>query len=156
MTEQGLDGGELLHRSINPEDVIYTEGAWSLSTTAFNDRNKKPSVDRVAIRPDAHQTKRGPDCGVVALLTHEVRVEALVPLPPDTPASDTSNYVVDVFARPIEKDNPPGEPENRSHAQIESAPEPTGSRFRKLKEALCRLAERRGFVVAPVRKDATD
>lgn len=124
---------EWLHRSINKtqcRDIASVK----LSSTAFNDRYKKPSVDRAHMR-SAEQTKFSPTDGVVKLLTVNVRKVAIEQ--PD----DNGNYDVDVWSRPVGG--------NDAHAQIEPKPEMTTSRFDKLKEALARLAAEHGWVIPP-------
>jgi hypothetical protein len=58
-------------------------------------------------------------------------------------------HIVDAIHRPIEEGNANGEPPNDAHAQIESHPDLGDARFKKLKEALVRIAERRGWLIAP-------
>ena len=134
MIEEGLHGDELLYRSILPGDVVVQPSGWRLRSTAFNDRNKKPSVNRACISPDPRDTRRSSSDGVVALVTQEVRTDVRVFVDPNAPANKRTEYKVDVFARPILSGNPDGEQENLAHAQIETEPEYVSKEnFNKLK-----------------------
>lgn len=84
---------------------------------------------------------------VLRLVALHVRGVDTVQIKP--PFSDA--YRVDVVPKPIGKDDPDGDPENPSHAQIESDPAvDNDTRFKKLKEALCRLAAETGtWAIAP-------
>ncbi len=149
--EEGLDGDEVLFRSVRPDDVKIEGAEWHLSVTAFNDRNRQPSVDRAAIRPDPSDSRKEGSHGIVEFLTGEVRTEVHVVMNPGAPAKQQQEYKVDVFARPIPEDNPEHLPANPAHAQIETAPTfRSNEHFNKLKDKLCRLAERRGFRIIPV------
>ena len=127
--------GELLYRSVRLSDVRQVDSVPRLSASAFNDRDRKASVDVASLRASPGESKKNPLDGVAVLLTSEVRaVDLTVQKPP-------ASYVVDVWLRP--------EPDNRAHAQIEPTPDLTGSRFDKLKEALVILASRRQWEVIP-------
>jgi hypothetical protein len=52
--------------------------------------------------------------------------------------------------RPIDAGNADGLPANEAHSQIEMTPGPGDARFKKLKEALARLATKRGWLTSPV------
>ena len=140
-----VDGDELLFRCIGAGDVTWDGDEWHLSSQAFNDREMKPSVDRQCLRPDPHDTKREVTDGVAQLLTADIHANVrLVKNPNAKPPAPIEFYAVDVIPRPID------EPPNPAHAQIESAPAIAGgSHFKKLKDALCRLTERRAWVVMP-------
>jgi hypothetical protein len=126
---------EWLHRRVRIGQCNRVQPPKQLSSTAFNDKGKKPSVDRAALRP-ATQTKIEANDGVVRLLTVAVRSIGIPISAPNPP-----NFEVDVWAR--------AEPENAAHAQIEPVPNMNGSRFEKLKEALARLAEEEDWVIEP-------
>ena len=144
-----IDGEELLYRCIGAGDVTWDGDGWRLSSQAFNDREMKPSVDRQCLRPDPNDTKREPTDGVGQLLTADIHANVkLLKNPNAKPPEAHEHYAVHVMPRPIEQ------PPNPAHAQIEAAPEiASGSHFKKLKDALCRLTERRAWVVMPS-KDA--
>jgi hypothetical protein len=140
---------ELLHRSFLPTDV-NEEG--KLSSTAFNDPQFRPSVDRALLRPNPKDTQRTPECGIAQLLTVEVRaVDSVARM--DLPSGDAPEaYRVDVVERPVEPDHDLGIPANPAHAQIESDPElSNASRFKRLKEALSQLANSRDWPIQPKR-----
>lgn len=141
---------EMVHRSFLPNDVT-PEG--KLSSTAFNDPYHCPSVDRARLRPDPADTQRGPDCGVAQLLTQEIRAIDTVERT-DVPNGQqiAQFYRIDVIEKPVEPGNEQGIPPNPAHAQIESDPELANQkRFRKMKEALSRLADRREWLIQPRR-----
>ena len=125
---------ELLYRSIRASDVISTGGRIVLSSTAFNDAGMKPSVDRAAMR-SAEEAKRSPDDGICGLLTGEVRSINAV-----THQASNQPYRVDVVERPLQ--------DNAAHAQVEVDPLfENPSRFKRLKECLCRIAENQLLIV---------
>jgi hypothetical protein len=126
---------EWLHRRVRLGECRRVQAPKQLSSSAFNDAGKKPSVDRAALRP-ATETKIEANDGVVRLLTASVRGIGIPIAAPNPP-----NFEVDVWARV--------EPENAAHAQIEPIPNMSRSRFDKLKEALARLAEEEDWVIEP-------
>jgi hypothetical protein len=85
--------------------------------------------------------------GLVCLIAKEVRKLELLEYDNGKPTG--SNHQIDVIHRPIEPGDPQGLPENPAHSQIETTPALSGSRFNRLKEALARLAEKRGWLVKP-------
>lgn len=156
MIEEGLRGDERVFRSINSEDVVIVSAGWRLSSTAFNDAGQKPSVDRAAVRPMPKDARLTDACGVAELLTKEVRAINNVPVNPDASQDKQWMYSVDVYARPIEEGNPAGDPENLAHAQIETAPDfKSRNHFKKLKDRLARLAEKRGLLIVPAGMSVT-
>lgn len=126
---------ELLYRSIRADDVTSVSGRTVLSSTAFNDAAMKPSVDRASIR-SAEEAKRSPSDGVCGLMASEVRsINSVLHQDSKLP------YRVDVMERP--------EVDNAAHAQVEVDPLfESPSRFKKLKECLCRIAEHQ-VLIAP-------
>ena len=138
---------EMLNRSIRASDCRFESGRWRISTQAFNDAGRKPSVDRQLLRPDPIESKKNASDGVAELLTSEIRTSICIPINGEQPQGML--YRIDVIARPI--DGEPSSPEhNPAHAQIEADPHwLTDSRFRKLKESLARLAALRPWVISP-------
>jgi hypothetical protein len=130
---------EDLYRRVRKDACKTVGDSLKLSSTAFNDLSKQPSVDRVSMRASPQESQWEPTDGIALLLTEEVR--AIVIPVTSAPRDKPAQFVVDVWARPLE--------ENPAHAQIEATPEFTKSRFDKLKEALVRLAEKRGWVIEP-------
>ena len=157
MTGEVLAGGEVLFRSIRSDEIVINASGWRLSSAAFNDPGKKPSVDRAAIRPDPSLAKKSVSQGVASLLTEEVRTRVQVLVNPTAPPGQQVAYKVNVFARPIPANDPSGQPENPAHAQIESSPEfASNTHFNKLKDKLARIAELRGLVLQPEGVDVTN
>lgn len=128
---------EWLHRRVTAQHCRSIDPPL-LSSTAFNDPGKKPSVDRASMRR-AEQTQRDPTDGVARLQT--IAVRKLVVDRTDPPEGEPTIYEIDVWARPLA--------DNTAHAQIEPLPEMTGSRFLKMKERLARLAQEQGWAIHP-------
>lgn len=143
--------GEFLWRNVRPEEVSYPDGQLKISATAFNDFNKQPSVDRKDLRNDPSETRKGPDDGVAQLVTRDVRAIAIQvdPNAKDN-AKKTQIHHIDVIAREILADPVNAIAENLAHAQIEASPGYINdTRFKKLKDALCRLAESQPWAIGP-------
>ena len=138
-----VSNDEFLYRSVpnSPDCFSMVDGKVRFSSSAFNDRAWKVSVDRAQLVESAEETKFNQTDGVVALLTLDVRAIDSVKQDENGPA-----YRIDVVARPIEEDKDQGIEANPAHAQVESAPDLANkSRFKKLKEALAQLATRAGW-----------
>ena len=142
---------EVLYRRV-PSSTEYFASAPAecrLSSSAFNDRFQKPSVDLASKRAGPHETKLAESDGVVSLLTVDVRSIATIKNEGSAPGEPLV-YYVDVIARPILPGNIAGQLPNLAHAQIETSPGlKTSSRFKKLKEALAQLASHRGWLIEP-------
>jgi hypothetical protein len=152
MSSAPVENNEILHRSVPCDAVVWTPDGWHLTSEAFNDRGMAPSVDRRAIRPLAEESKLSPTDGIAQLLAAEVRECDQVVHNPDVPAPEQVRYKLDVEPDPIREGNAEGRVPNLSHALIKSAPTVASkSRFKKIKEALCRLARRREWVIRPHR-----
>jgi len=131
---------EGLYRVVRKDACKVIDDVPRLSSTAFNDKARKPSTDRARLRNSANESQKEPTDGIALLITQEVRA-VCIPFPDPTP-NGPKEYLVDVWARP--------ENENPAHAQIEGAPEfITDARFKKLKEALVLLAEQHEWVIKP-------
>ncbi len=147
-----IANGEVLYRRVPNAPGLYStlpNGDLRLSSTAFNDRGEKPSVDRAILRLSPEETKHEVKDGVVTLGASEIR--SIVNIA-DTEAIDGEplDYAIDVLYRPILAGNPEGDAENLAHAQIEAAPAfKASSRFKKLKEALAVMASKHGWLVSP-------
>jgi hypothetical protein len=142
-----VQDAEELYRSIKSQSKAYTQvdGRTVFSSSAFDDRMLMPSVDRSALILNPRYSKKSPSDGVAKLIAREVRNSCKIVIDPKDPSA---HYAVDVIHRPIFSD--PVDPENLAHCQIECAPAiSSNSRFKKLKEALARLATRHGFIIAP-------
>lgn len=143
VTEVAAD--ELLLRSVrDSEDCFMCDGSGELlqvRTSAFNDRERKPSVDRQGLRQGAPQaSKKSPSDGVIALGASEVRGISVATMNKNDEVE--VKHAVDVLHRPLD--------ENYAHAQIECAPHVVGDgAWKRLKESLCRIAKQRGWACRP-------
>jgi hypothetical protein len=146
MTPSIVDDAEDLYRSIRAGDYSYQGGRLFFSSTAFDDREMKPSVDRSSMRTNPADARIGPTDGIAKVLTADVRNSCKVPIVKNGVV--VGEYAVDAIHRPIEND--PIEGDNPAHCQIECNPLiESDSRFKKLKAALANLANKHGFVVSP-------
>ena len=106
---------------------VDADGAIRVTATAFADRNRQPSVDRVLVCLSPSFTQQC-DGNCVLIL----RVEAVRGVPVENTEKQV-RYQADVMARPL--------PDNAAHCQIELEPSPyTQGMFRKLTDRLARLA----------------
>lgn len=138
---------EYLYRRVRNDPQLFsiTDGVVHFSSSCFNDKGAKVSVDRANLRNSAEETKFEPTDGIIRLLARDIRDTGPIPNP-----DGGAGYLIDVHPRPIEAGNPDGLPENQAHAQIEANPDfPNNSRFKKLKEALAILAKRNGWFINP-------
>ena len=144
MIDDQVGDDEWLYRRVPSKN-----GMVEVSASSFNDRFRKPSVDRAKLRDNPQRTQLNPTDGIVKLLTLDVRAIEIRTTEIKNPGA-LASYDVDVAARPVYANNAKGEPENLSHAQIETNPEfENDSRFKKLKEALAILASKHGWIVRP-------
>lgn len=137
---------ELLYRSVADTDDHHgcdPKGnlLW-VGNSAFNDPDQKPSVDRASLRDGGPQSTRfAPEHGVVTIGTGEVRGISTV-IPYTAKGDPLPAHVVDVVHTP--------EDQNYSHALVETVPYAASrGAFKKLKEALSRLATARGWAYPP-------
>ena len=145
-----VEDQEVVYRRVRLDWVRYIDGRWVLTSEAFNDQERKPSVDRKILRANPEDSKIDATDGIAQLLTSEVRATSGVIQNPTAPLAEQLAYKLDVIPRPIPVDNPEGLRENLAHAQIESDPTVASrSRFDKVKEALGRLAMTREWVIEP-------
>lgn len=139
---------ESLYRSARKDDIVSADGKERISSSAFKDKGRKPSVDRACLRASPEETKLSPTDGIIELIASEVRGITDIQINPQV--DPPGFYDIDVVHRPIEADETTGRPANHAHAQIEAAPHPdTDSRFKKVKEKLAFLANRRGWLIRP-------
>jgi hypothetical protein len=115
-----------------------------ISSTAFNDRHERPSVDLASLCPgEVPQSQLQNVAAVGFLLVEQVRA-----LPVSLKLGDEPfQYALDVEPRPIAA--------NPAHAQIESVPVyAKKTHFRKVKEALSRILESgTQWAIRPVAQD---
>ena len=124
---------ETLYRAVsNAPRYIATdaEGQIRISSMAFNDAGRRPSVDRAALCPGGAEETRArfsPGSGVLSLQAKAVRAVTT------THGVTGATYGVDVEPVPL--------PENPSHAEIFGRPPfDTDKVFERIKQALARLA----------------
>lgn len=139
-----VEAEEVLYRRVlKDRGYSYVAGSVVFSASAFNDAQKKPSVDRASLRNSPEETKWQETDGVTHLRALDARAIVL------SGAPGGGNFAVDVVHREIVPDNPDRLPANPAHAQIETTPEPGTARFDKLKEALAKVASRYGWTIRP-------
>lgn len=144
-----IEDAEVLIRSIRADLPYSTEdGILRLPSTAFNDRNCKPSVDRVCMKVSPDDCKLKATDGLVCLIAGEVRALKWAQMDKSGKATGT-NCEVDILHRPVDPNNPDGLPENPAHSQIESTLTLSRTQFDKLKEKLARFAGKHGWLVQP-------
>jgi len=145
-----VEDTEDLYRAIRADRGEFTlsrEGQIRFSASAFNDRGRKPSVDRSSIRTEPRDARITDTDGVTAVNTAKVRSIRTVRVDA-TRKTDDRTYQVDAVHRPLPDDEDPTE--NPAHCQIECCPSiASDNHFKKLKEALALLANERGFVTIP-------
>jgi hypothetical protein len=147
MTPKHIYDPEELYRSVRQGEYAIRNGQVAFSASAFNDRERKPSVDTSAIRKDPRDSRKSPSDGIAKLVAGEVRKISAIPIF-DQKGRKTGEHSVDVLHRPIV--NVEGEPDNPAHCQVECHPTiDNDGRFKRLKEALAALANKCGFVVEP-------
>ena len=140
---------EELYRSVRSESEVeeyfLDRGKLIIRPAAFNDKSKKPSVDRAELKGfDPSLSKHNETDGIVSLITGEVR--AIKEVKTNTQDKDV-RHAVDVIYEPT--------PKNHAHSQIIVDPEffDTESKqkktFRKLRVALARLATENGWTLEP-------
>lgn len=141
---------EDLYRAIRMdrgEFALGKDGHIRFSASAFNDRDRTPSVDRSSIRTEPRDARLTETDGVTAVNTAAVRAVRTIRIDP-AKKTDERVYQVDAIHRPLPDDEDPTE--NSAHCQIECCPSiASDTHFKKLKEALALLANERGFVVLP-------
>jgi hypothetical protein len=141
---------EELYRSVRgklEEEYSYgPKGNLQISSEAFRDRDRKPSVDRAELRKfNPALSKLSDTDGVVSLMTAEVRAIGIVKTKIQN--EDAVVHAVDVVYDPT--------PENPAHSQIIVKPELFGSKskqkntFKLLQLALAELAAKNGWTVEP-------
>lgn len=90
--------------------------------------------------PSLEAAKQSSSDGLLKLLACEIRAVVLPQIVNNRPTNH--NHVIDVIHRPVQA--------NPAHSQIEACPPLGDARFKKLKEALARICEQYGWVVAPI------
>ncbi|MDE0087190.1 MAG: hypothetical protein OXU23_15830 [Candidatus Poribacteria bacterium] len=140
---------EVLYRSVRGkygEEYSFDNGKLEISSEAFRDRERKPSVDRAELKGcNPSLSKRSSTDGIVSLITADVRSIGTVKTKIQN--ADAIVHAVDVIYDPT--------PENPAHSKIVVSPEFFGSNnkqrnvFKLLQLALAELAERNGWTLEP-------
>ncbi len=131
--ESAVADEEVLYRAVRNDPRFFTvdsDGRPRLSSMAFNDPGRRPSVDRAALCPGGPAETRNrfsPGSGVLALVARDVRALTA------THGKTGMIYGVDVEPVPL--------PDNPSHAEIFGRPPfDTDKVFERIKQALTRIA----------------
>ncbi len=124
---------EVLYRAIRNDPRFITldkDGTLRISSMAFNDPGRRPSVDRAVLclgGPAETRDRFSPNSGVLALIASDVRSQVA------THGGTGITYGVDVEPVPL--------PDNPSHAEIFGRPLfDTDRIFERIKQALTRIA----------------
>ncbi len=140
---------ETLYRrvSMGRNNYRLVGGVLRVSSQAFADRKRMPSVDRAVLcNRDPHWTQESPDDGVVSVVTAGIREI-------DLPQRDTKGNVEFRYGIVVHPDPIPASAEQRANpAHAEIRPDPTyrnDSVFKKLVEALAHLANDRPWEIRP-------
>jgi hypothetical protein len=131
---------ERLYRRVREKYVrIEADNTVRFSANAFNDRERKPSVDRAILVDDQPQrTRKEPSDAVAGLIAREVRaIEEVVER--TATGQVVRPYRIDVVPNPIHND--PDLPDNPAHAKIQADREINSSAFKQLKDVLARMAQ---------------
>lgn len=133
-TPQSVADDEVLYRAIRSDANLLTydvDGNLRISSNAFNDALRRPSVDRECLCTDGPtecQMRFAPGSGVLSLLTADVREISA------THGVTGIVYCADVEAVPLSY--------NATHAEIYGKPSfDTDKVFVRIKHALARIAQ---------------
>lgn len=131
--EDPVGDEEVLYRAVASDPRYFpvdSQGNRRISSMAFNDAGRRPSVDRAALCPGGAldtQARFSPGSGVLSLVARDVRSLTA------THGATGQVYGVDVEPVPL--------PDNVSHAEIFGRPPfDTDKVFDRIKTALARLA----------------
>ncbi|MDX1934256.1 MAG: hypothetical protein SFU56_16770 [Capsulimonadales bacterium] len=134
---------EILYRALSADPRYLApdgQGGFRISSMAFNDAGRRPSVDRAALCPDGAveiQARFSPGSGVLSLVAREVRSLQTVH------GGTGLVYGVDVEPVPL--------PDNPAHAEIFGHPPfDTDKVFDRIKQALARIAT---VVILPTKSE---
>ena len=128
-----VEDDETLYRAVANDLRFFPEdgqGRRRISSTAFNDVGRRPSVDRALLcpgGPSETQMRFSPGSGVLSLVTHNVRLITTIH------GTTGQVYGVDVECVPL--------PHNPAHAEIFGRPHfDTDKIFDRIKQSLARIA----------------
>ena len=133
-TDNRVDDDETLYRSV--KRILWKQknnGEFYLSSQAFTDRNRRPSVDRAKLcGHDPSYTRFSPSDYVCSLVAKDVRTISTV-VKYDKKGIPQVRHNIDVEPVPLS--------DNAAHAEIYAVPEISGERlFKRLLERLACLA----------------
>ncbi len=147
-----IDDPETLLRSVRTSGNFYRydeSGGLQISTTAFNDPARQPSLDRLIFLQSADAAKKSHTDGLLRLIAHEIRAIQLSQIGANGQPLQGQFHRIEPIHSPILAGNAAGHPPNPAHSHIESAPVLSGARFNRLKELLAKMAQKHGWVVTP-------
>ena len=128
-----VDESEVLYRAVKNDPRMFPtdgEGNRRISSMAFNDARRRPSVDRAILCPEGPAETRdrfSAGSGVLSLVAKDIRLLTA------THGGTGNVYGVDVEPVPL--------PENVSHAEIFGRPPfDTDKVFDRIKQSLARMA----------------
>lgn len=142
-----VEGKETVFRSVTDGPTYFSmdDGTLRLSHSAFNDPMWQPSVDRQCMRSDPELSRRHEDAGVVQLNVEAVRqIDVWTNTKKGAP---DFKHTVDVRHEP--------EVENHAHATVQADPQAVNNAFKRVKEALCRIADEHGWIALPKSRRAS-
>lgn len=146
-----VDDDEWLYRAVRvgAHEYAHTPEGLRVSSAAFRDSGRRPSVDRDSLRDQPIDVRFDITDGVVKVLTRDVRAIGFIRVDPNDRSSDTT-YTVDAIHRPLSTAIGDAR-DNDAHCQIESTPHfVVDGHFKRLREALAYLATQTGWVIPPV------
>src|SRR5579872_6191853 len=135
MSDDHVADEELLYRRVRllPGLFVEADGKVRPSSQAFNDRYRRPSVDRANLRGgDPTKSQIEESDSIVSLVAQDIR---------DIKTVEQRNEKGEVIHRYMIDVEPKPEPDNPAHAEIFAVPEfSSEGAFRRLKERLAQLA----------------
>jgi hypothetical protein len=146
-----VEDQETLLRSVPASGEYYSHdpsGNLQLSSTAFNDRNRQPSMDRQVLLQSVDAAKKSATDGLIKLEANEIRAIQLHQV--DNRGKPKAElHAIDVIYSPVLPGNAQGLAPNPAHSHLETNPPISASRFNRLKELLARAAQKYGWIIKP-------
>lgn len=145
MTVTPVQSEEIVFRSVKDLETHFfhdvSTGTLRITSSAFNDPNLTPSVDRSKLLQGGPEvSRRAESDGVVSLLTADVRLVEVATN--DADGNPVQRHAADVVHDPVE--------DNYAHAIIAAHPSLSAkTAFKRLKESLCILAQKSGWAYPP-------
>ena len=136
MAEDRVADDETLYRAVAGVHYAIEDGVIRVSSQAFGDRERRPSVDRAHLRDNnPEKTRFDNSYGVVSLIASSVREI-------EEPINDKNGNFVEMCYADVE---PAPEIDNPAHAQIHGRPrgfEVSKSLYQRMLARLCRISSR--------------